>query len=108
MYLQLPPPPNLPPFLPGNHQNRLVDPSTLDAHDAAQREGIGNVGDGQRIRRYGKRPFFAVDRDTQRFEVLAVEHPRLQRDGVWFLKKGRRRICLQCLTERWGSEQTTR
>ena len=53
----------------------------FDADDGLQREGIGNVGDGQRIRCRGKRHFFAVDRNTQRFQFLAIEHQRLRGNG---------------------------
>ena len=62
-----------------------------DAHDAVQREGIGNVGDGQRVRRHGKRHFFAVDRNTQGFQFLAVEHQRLRGDGRIATYRQRRR-----------------
>ena len=53
----------------------------VDTDDGLQREGIGNVGDGQRIRRRGKKHFFAVDRNTQRFQFLAIEDQRLRGDG---------------------------
>ena len=53
----------------------------VDAHHRPQRAGVGEVGDGQRVRGQRKRHVFAVDRDTQRFQFLAVEHQRLALAG---------------------------
>ena len=53
----------------------------VDADDRVQRERIGQVGDGQRRRRRGKRHFPAVDRNRQRFQFVAIQHQRLCGNG---------------------------
>jgi hypothetical protein len=51
--------------------------SGLDADDGLQREGVGQVGNGQRVFGGRKWHFFAVDRNTQRFQFFAIENQRL-------------------------------
>ena len=53
----------------------------LDADDGLQREGFRNVGDGQRIFGRQKWHFLAVDRNTQCFQVIAIQHQRLCGNG---------------------------